>query len=298
MSNMQVPFLDLKEQHRELAGEILALWRGVLESAWFVGGEHVTSFEHSFADACGVAHCIAVGSGTDALRFPLLAMRLEPGDEVITAPNTFIATTEAISQAGGRPVFVDIDSATYNLDPKRLEAAIKHFREALRLDKDFAHAHVNLGTALLRTGELDEAIKHHRVATVLEPVNALAHHHLGCSLQRKGEREKAIDHLQKVIQLKPDFALAHYALGTFLGGMGEQDRAIEQYEEAIQLDPKLTLARNILAWSLMRAEFISGCVITFICFLRPVIFDKDLSILRAVSIAIVSALLIMPFPPQ
>lgn len=121
---MDVPFLDLKAQHHALEAEILPLWREILESAWFVGGPHVQGFEEEFAAACDVKHCVAVGSGTDALRLIFLALDLDPGDEVITVPNTFIATTEAISQAGGKVVFVDVDAGAYTMDPAQLEAAI------------------------------------------------------------------------------------------------------------------------------------------------------------------------------
>ncbi len=119
-----IPFLDLKAQHRALRDEILPLWGVILEQGAFIGGPHVGGLEAEFAEACGVAHAVAVGSGTDALRLIFIALGLAPGDEVITVPNTFIATTEAISQAGGRPVFVDVRPDTYNLDPGRIEAAI------------------------------------------------------------------------------------------------------------------------------------------------------------------------------
>ena len=121
---MEVPFLDLKAQNRALKAEILPLWEEILDSAGFVGGKHLNAFEENFAHACGVKHCVAVNSGTDALRFIFLALGLEPGDEIISVPNTFIATTEAITQAGGKIVFVDIDPDTYNIDPSKLESAI------------------------------------------------------------------------------------------------------------------------------------------------------------------------------
>lgn len=121
---MKVPFLDLKAQHRPLKEEILELWGHILDTAGFVGGEHVTAFEQEFAAACGAQHAVALASGTDALRFALLTKGLRPGDEVITVPNTFIATVEAITQAGGKPAFVDMDPHTYNLDPAGLPAAI------------------------------------------------------------------------------------------------------------------------------------------------------------------------------
>jgi dTDP-4-amino-4,6-dideoxygalactose transaminase len=121
---MDVPFLDLKTPHRALEAEILPLWQEILRSAGFIGGPQVAGFEQEFAAACGVKECVAVNSGTDALRFIFLTLDLKPGDEVITVPNTFIATVEAISQAGGKAVFVDVDPGTYNLDPAKIKAAI------------------------------------------------------------------------------------------------------------------------------------------------------------------------------
>ena len=121
---MEIPFLDLKAQNRALKKEILRFWEEILDTASFIGGKHVNGFEEEFASACSVKHCIAVNSGTDALRFIFLGLGLRPGDEVITVPNTFIATTEAISQAGGNITFVDINPDTYNMDPAKIELAI------------------------------------------------------------------------------------------------------------------------------------------------------------------------------
>jgi len=121
---MEVPFLDLKAHNHALKVEILSLWEEILDSAGFIGGKHVNAFEEEFASACSVKRCVAVNSGTDALRFIFLALGLKPDDEIITVPNTFIATTEAITQAGGKIVFVDVDPKTYNMDPAKIEAAI------------------------------------------------------------------------------------------------------------------------------------------------------------------------------
>lgn len=121
---MNIPFLDLKAQNSALKQKILLIWEEILDEAAFIGGKYVKAFEEEFATLTHTTHCIALNSGTDALRFIFLALGLNPGDEVITAPNTFIATTEAISQAGGKPVFVDIDPGTYTLDPGKIEAAI------------------------------------------------------------------------------------------------------------------------------------------------------------------------------
>lgn len=119
-----VPFVDLKRQHDELLPELVARIAAVLRSATFVGGPELEAFEREFAEFCGSGHCAGVGSGTDALRFAFLALGVGPGDEVITVPQTFIATTEAITQASGTIRFVDIHPRTHTLDPQQLEAAV------------------------------------------------------------------------------------------------------------------------------------------------------------------------------
>ncbi len=121
---MQVPFLDLTAQHRQVKDEILTLWREVLDTGGFIGGTHVSALEQEFAAACNAKHGIAVSSGTDALMLIFEALGLRPGDEVIVPVNTFIATSEAVSKAGGKVVFVDILPDTYNMDPAAVEAAI------------------------------------------------------------------------------------------------------------------------------------------------------------------------------
>ncbi|MEJ2246946.1 MAG: aminotransferase class I/II-fold pyridoxal phosphate-dependent enzyme [Acidobacteriota bacterium] len=118
---MPIPFLDLITPHTELEEELMAVFRKALRSARFIGGEEVESFEKEFAAFCGTQHSIGVGSGTDALRFALIASGVGKGDTVVTVPNTFIATTEAISQAGAQVAFVDIDERTYNMDPAKLQ---------------------------------------------------------------------------------------------------------------------------------------------------------------------------------
>jgi dTDP-4-amino-4,6-dideoxygalactose transaminase len=116
-----VPFLDLVTPHRELGAELGEVFKRALNTAGFIGGPMVEQFEKSFAEFCGTKHCVGVGSGTDALRFALMAAGVKPGDVVFTVPNTFIATTEAISQAGAEPRFVDIDERTYNMDSARVK---------------------------------------------------------------------------------------------------------------------------------------------------------------------------------
>lgn len=118
--NNRVPFLDLVAPHLELREELVAVFNEALDTGGFVGGPMVENFERDFAQYCGVEYCAGVGSGTDALRFALIAAGVEEGDVVVTVPNSFIATSEAISQAGASPAFVDIDKRTYNMDPEKL----------------------------------------------------------------------------------------------------------------------------------------------------------------------------------
>lgn len=121
---MNVPFLDLKAQLAPLRAEIEAGISEVLDSCAFAGGPFVARFEEDFAAYCQTPHAIGVGNGTDALWFALMGLGIGPGDEVITAPSTFMATAEAISYAGATPVFADIDVSTYNLDPSMLQDAL------------------------------------------------------------------------------------------------------------------------------------------------------------------------------
>lgn len=118
--NTKVPFVDLITPHKELEGELISVVEEVLHTAGFVGGPMVEGFEADFATFCDTQYCIGVNSGTDALRFALFAAGVQPGDIVLTVPLTFIATSEAISQVGARPDFVDVDARTYTMDPEQL----------------------------------------------------------------------------------------------------------------------------------------------------------------------------------
>jgi dTDP-4-amino-4,6-dideoxygalactose transaminase len=120
VSVSSVPFLDLITPHVELEPELTAVFQQALRTAGFIGGPAVQNFEKAFAAFCGTQQAVGVGSGTDAVRFALMAAGVRSGDVVVTVPNTFIATTEAISQAGALPEFVDIDERTYNLDTEKL----------------------------------------------------------------------------------------------------------------------------------------------------------------------------------
>ncbi|MCG3157457.1 MAG: dTDP-3-amino-3,4,6-trideoxy-alpha-D-glucose transaminase [bacterium] len=126
-----VPFLDLKAQYRSIKDEIAAAIQPVLENCDFVGGAAVEAFERNFAMFCQTAHAVGVSNGADALYLALRALEIGPGDEVITVPNTFIATASAITRTGATVRFVEVDPATLEMDAGKLEAAITHRTRAL-----------------------------------------------------------------------------------------------------------------------------------------------------------------------
>jgi dTDP-4-amino-4,6-dideoxygalactose transaminase len=150
---MKVPFLDLKAHHAPIVDEFEGAIREVIESSAFAGGPFVERFEEEFAAYCGSKYAIGVGNGTDALWLTLLALGIGEGDEVITVPNTFIATAEAITYCKARPVFVDVDETTFTMDPAELEKSLTArtkaiipvhlFGQAADMDSilEFARAH-------------------------------------------------------------------------------------------------------------------------------------------------------------
>ncbi len=124
MTALVVPFGDLKRQHEPLRTELEAAFARVLNSGWYILGQEVAAFESAFAAACGVAHCVGVSSGADALYLALAAHDIGPGDEVITVANACMYELSAILQTGARPVLVDVLPATQNMSPSAFEAAI------------------------------------------------------------------------------------------------------------------------------------------------------------------------------
>jgi dTDP-4-amino-4,6-dideoxygalactose transaminase len=151
---MQVPLVDLKAQYQSIKEEVMAEIAEALEGMRLFLGKNVQEFESEFASYCGTEYAIGVGSGTDALHLSLLACGIGPGDEVITVSNTFIATVEAIVLAGARPVFVDIDADTYNIDTSQIEGAISPRTRAILPVHLYGHP-ADMGPVL----ELAEAYK-------------------------------------------------------------------------------------------------------------------------------------------
>ena len=119
-NDAKIPFLDLVTPHAELKDELVDAFQEALKTASFIGGPMVEGLEREFAAFCDARFCVGVGSGTDALRFALSAASVKVGDAVITVPNTFIATTEAITQVGAQPEFVDVEETTSSMDPEKL----------------------------------------------------------------------------------------------------------------------------------------------------------------------------------
>lgn len=122
---MQIPFVDLKAQYESIKTEIDQTIADVISKTAFIGGSFAKAFEENFASFCDAKYCVGVGNGTDALFIALKALGIGEGDEVITAANSFIATSEAITSTGAKVVFVDIDPKTYNMDPNKLEDYLK-----------------------------------------------------------------------------------------------------------------------------------------------------------------------------
>ncbi|QUW00851.1 DegT/DnrJ/EryC1/StrS family aminotransferase [Chloracidobacterium sp. MS 40/45] len=121
---MQIPFVDLQAQYQSLKDELDTAVLAVMRQCNFILGKEVSDFEHAFADYVGARHCVGVASGLDALKLALEAFGIGPGDEVIVPAHTFIASALAVSAVGARPVLVEVDEASFNLDPARIEAAI------------------------------------------------------------------------------------------------------------------------------------------------------------------------------
>ncbi len=162
---MKIPFLDLKRQYRTIKEEIDSAIREVVESGRYIGGDKVSSFEEHIADYIGVKYAIGVSSGTDALLASLMALDVGPGDEVITSPFTFIATAEVVSFLGAKPVFVDIDEKSFNIDPDKIEDKIT--------DKTKAIVPVHLFGQMADMDRIMEIARRHGIAVVEDAAQAI-----------------------------------------------------------------------------------------------------------------------------
>ncbi len=128
---MNIPFNNLRLQYESIKNEVDVAIKDVINNSEFILGKHVLEFEKNFAKLCNKKYAFGVNSGTTALILSLMAHEIKQGDEVITAPNTFIATASAIYHTGAKPVFVDIDEKTYNIDPEKIEEKINDKTKAI-----------------------------------------------------------------------------------------------------------------------------------------------------------------------
>jgi dTDP-4-amino-4,6-dideoxygalactose transaminase len=162
---MQVPILDLKAQYKTIKDEVAQAINEVCESQAFALGPAVAKFEEEIAVHCGVRHAIGVSSGTDALLVSLMALGVRPGDEVITTPFTFFATAGSIARLGAKPVFVDVDPDSYNIDPAGIEGRIT--------EKTRAIIPVHLFGQVVRMESITEIARRHNLAVVEDAAQAI-----------------------------------------------------------------------------------------------------------------------------
>lgn len=160
-----IPILDLREQYHELKSEIARAVEEVFEGGAFINGPNVRMLETEIAQYVGTEYAVGLNSGTDALHLALRALDVGPGDEVITTPFTFVATTEAIGIVGATPVFVDIDPATFNIDPELIEAAITPRTKAILPVHLYGHP--------APMGKIMEIAKRHGLAVVEDCAQAI-----------------------------------------------------------------------------------------------------------------------------
>ena len=177
---MNVPFLDLKSQYKGIKNEVNIAIQNVLNDTAFAGGPYVASFEKNFAEYCGVDYGIGVSSGTSALWLALKALGIGEGDEVITVPNTFIATTEAISMTGAKPVFVDVDPVTFLMNPIEARLAVTSRTKAI--------IPVHLFGQMVNMDPIMELAKVHKLAVIEDASQAHG-------AEYKGKKAGSIGHV-------------------------------------------------------------------------------------------------------
>lgn len=214
--NNPIPLVDLKAQARSIRDEVLAEVANVVDSCGFILGPQVTEFENQFAQYCQTQHCVGLASGTEALHMALRALDIGPGDEVITAGNSFAATAFAISYCGATPVFVDVDSEDFNIDVSLIEQAIG--------DKTKAIIPVHLYGQPAKMEEIMELAKRHGLKVIEDA--AQAH-----GAEINGKRAGSFG----------DIACFSFYPGKNLGAYGDGGAAVTNDPE---LADKLRLLRN------------------------------------------------------
>ena len=161
---MKIPFADFTPMHREVREQMLQKFQDIYDKGWFIGGENCAAFEKHFAGFCGAPYCVGCGNGLDALHLILLAMGIGAGDEVIVPAQTYIATALAVTYAGARPVYVDIEPEYFSLDPEKIEAAITPNTKAILM----VHLYGQVG----RFDEVEAIAKKHNLYLIEDAAQA------------------------------------------------------------------------------------------------------------------------------
>ncbi|HEY0607875.1 MAG TPA: DegT/DnrJ/EryC1/StrS family aminotransferase [Herpetosiphonaceae bacterium] len=214
---MHIPFLDLRAQHDEVRANIEPALSAIIDSSAFIGGAAVTNFERHFADYCGARYAVACANGTDALKLALMACGVGRDQEVITVPNTFIATVEAITMIGAHPAFVDIDGPTYNLSPARLAEFLEQ-----RCRIDDAGQVINTATGRRVTAIMPVHL--YGLTADMQPILDLAARYRLCVIEDACQAHGASYRLHGVEQRAGTFggaAAFSFYPGKNLGAMGD-----------------------------------------------------------------------------
>lgn len=238
-------FLDLKSQYKSIEKEINNAIKSVLESSVFVGGKEVESFEKEIADLCSVKYAIGLNSGTDALYLSLKALDIKEGDEVITSPFTFIATAEVISSREAKPVFVDIDPKTFNIDPKKLEEKLSELGKLGKLKNVKAIIPVHIFGQMAEMDKIMKIAKKYKLYVIEDAAQAI-----GAKIVKNEKRKMKNDNSNsnnekgEVIKMAGsfgDFGCFSFFPSKNLGAYGDGGMIVTSSEE---LANKIKLLRN------------------------------------------------------
>jgi dTDP-4-amino-4,6-dideoxygalactose transaminase len=256
---MKVPIVDLRAQYLRIQPEVDAAIARVVASTQFIGGEECRLFEQEFAAYCGARHAVGVANGTDALTVALRAYGIGPGDEVVTVANTFIATGEAILLNGARPVFVDVDEASFTMDPAKLEPAITPRTKLILPVHLYGHpanmASINEVAARHRLPVLEDAAQAHGAEMDGRRAGSLGH--AACFSFYPGKNLGAYGDAGMVTTNDADFAARVRQIANHGGGANRYDNVVlgtNSRLDALQAAVLRVKLRQLVRWTAERLE--------------------------------------------
>jgi dTDP-4-amino-4,6-dideoxygalactose transaminase len=256
---MNVPIVDLRAQYQRIQPEVDAAIARVVSSTQFIGGEECRLFEQEFAAYCGAKHAIGVANGTDALTVALRGYGIGPGDEVVTVANTFIATGEAILLNGARPVFVDVEAASFTMDPAQLEAAITPRTKLILPVHLYGHP-ANMDPVLAIAAKhglpvLEDAAQAHGAEIAGQRAGSLAH--AACFSFYPGKNLGAYGDAGAVTTNDPEFAARVRQIANHGAGTHRYDNVVvgtNSRLDALQAAVLRVKLRHLEAWTAERLE--------------------------------------------